>query len=280
MIENRIILNVGVLPYNLEKKLKLAAQLKFDVIEIGNIDLTSPDQNLQTNAKTLQRSALKIAAFHELKDFLGHPSNLMNYKMNLAKSNLRLMEDVGANLLIVSPATENYSKPDLQRMVDELRALAILGTVRGVRIGFKPLPWSQSINNYRDAIELITQACNANLCLVIDNVALRHCSDEGLAELIKDIPMDMVGLVQLSAIDSPKPEKEHIIPARMLATSASHEPVIPKLIDLMEQQGYRGRYSLYAESSSYHHCSEEIICTEITNCLRYVKGLINQTASQ
>ncbi|MBR9869260.1 MAG: TIM barrel protein [Oceanospirillales bacterium] len=274
MAEDRIILNVGVLPYRLEKKLALAEQLGFGVIEIGNTDLTTPDQNLQTNASILQNSALKVAAFHELKDFLGHPSHLMDYKMNLAKSNLRLMENVGADLLIVSPATENYSKPDLQRMVEELRALAMLGTVRGVRIGFKPLPWSESINNYQDAITLITQANNANLCLVIDNIALRHCSDEGLATLIRAIPMEMVGLVQLSAIHNQDSVQHTTIPTRMLPTKADHEPVIPELIRLMEQQGYQGRYSLYAQSIPYRGCSEEIVSAEISNSLAYVKALL------
>ncbi|MGB0734065.1 MAG: sugar phosphate isomerase/epimerase family protein [Pontibacterium sp.] len=244
--DSRIILNIGTLPGTLESKLSAANQLGFKAIEAGNADLAEPNHNIRNNAQLLRNSNLTISAFHELQNFLGHSEELMKYNVNLAKFNLRLMGDIGANLLIVSPATDNYCDLELDRMAAELRCLAILGTVRGVSIGFKPLPWSQTINTYHDAIRLIDKANNANLKLIIDNVAFTERSNTELKALINNIQIDSIGLVQLSALaDNQDTSKK---PTRYLPSPSHRSPYIEELVVELEARGYNGLYSLFAET--------------------------------
>ena len=279
MTRQRIILNVAFLPGNLEAKLKQAAALEFSAIEIGNTDLTSTDQTLQSNACLLRASELKVAAFHELRDFLGHPSHLMEYKMNLAKSNLRLMAEINADLLLVTPALKNNSKTGLEAMVEPLKALAMLGTVRGVRIGLKPLPSSKSLSNYAQVISLLNKTDHANLCLVIDNISLQNSSAASVVKMLQAVPIELIGLVQLSAVEGGSGELTENISTR-LPTAGSFAPYVERIITILEKRGYAGFYSLNADVFSYPTFSGTMIHSAVIDSLHYLQKLIGQTDSQ
>lgn len=273
MSQSRVILNLSLMTGSLAQKLGRAAALNFSAIEVGNNDMTSSEQSLPTSTKVLADSPLSVAAFHELKDFLGHPSHMMEYKMNLAKANLQLMSQVNADLLLVTPTLSRYKETDPQRQAKELRALAVLATVRGVRIGFKPLRQSPAIGSYEQSLDLLKRVNNSNLCLVLDNLALRQSDATALQDFVATIPIESIGLVQLSAAQSNK----H--PLRLLPTAHRNAPLVKALIEVLEQRGYQGCYSLNADAQAYHTQSVGVIDAEVTQSLNYIQGLIRQTSS-
>ncbi len=230
---------------SLEEKLRAISQAGFDAVELGALDLSGTKDGISGSVERIRSSGLRISALQEVRDFGGHSGRIMAYKLELAKTYLQLMARLGCRLLIVTPATSSHASVDIDRMAADLRTLATLATLRGIRIGFKPLAWAHDVHNYPLAWDIIKRAGNTNLSLVIDSFHLL-AQAQGPESLAK-IPVERISLVQLSdfamsAIPALEDQIDIARHARLYPGEGSHGQSIRELIRYCQDIGYQGDY--------------------------------------
>ncbi|MBR9885893.1 MAG: sugar phosphate isomerase/epimerase, partial [Oceanospirillales bacterium] len=229
----------------LEEKLNAIKTAGFRSVELGALDLSGSEGGVSGSVTRLKDSGIQISALQEIKDFGGHSGRILAYKMELAKSYIQLMHKLGSKLLIVTPATSVHVKHDIDKIASDLRALATLATPKGVRIGFKPLSWSPSVNTYAAAWDLVQRADTSNLGLVIDSYQL--LAQTHRPEKLDHIPASAISLVQLSdfAMTSVPLVEDQIDIARhhrLYPGEGSHGSSICDLVQYCTDKGYTGDF--------------------------------------
>lgn len=238
----------------LEEKLAAIKNAGFDAIELGALDLSGAQEGITGAEARLRESGIGISALQALKDFGGHSGRILAYKMELAKSYLQLMSRLGCQLLIVTPATSMHLTPDFDKIASDLRTLATLAIPKGIKIGFKPLSWSPTVNSYASAWEVLQRADNANLSLVIDSYQLQAQMQS--TETLDQIPSAAISLVQLSDFTQtwvPLIEDQIDIARhyRLYPGEGSHGKSIAELIAYLMQRGYQGDFVFDVYNDKY-----------------------------
>lgn len=239
---------------SLEEKLHAVHRAGFSAIELGALDLSGSPDGVSGSIRRIKDSGLRLSALQEVKDFGGHSGRILAYKLELAKSHLQLMAKLGCTLLIVTPATSVNVTLDRDKIAADLRTLANLAVPRGVRIGYKPLAWSPSVNNYQTAWELIQLADHANLSLVLDSYQLL-AQMQSLEEL-PDIPAERISLVQLSdfAMSALSLLDDQIDVARhyrLYPGEGSHGAALRDLVRYCLSKGYEGDFVFDVYNEKY-----------------------------
>ncbi|TCK09547.1 sugar phosphate isomerase/epimerase family protein [Marinobacterium mangrovicola] len=239
---------------SLDDKLKAITAAGFRSVELGALDLSGSSDGVSGSVELIKQSGVQISALQEVKDFGGHSGRILAYKMELAKSYLRLMRRLGCRLLIVTPATSTHVKLDADRIAADLRTLATLATPLGVKIGFKPLSWSPSINSYDAAWDLIQQADNSNLSLVLDSYQLQ--AQMQAPDVLDEIPASAISLVQLSdfAMTSVPLVEDQIDIARhhrLYPGEGSHGASICGLVKYCVDKGFSGDFVFDVYNDKY-----------------------------
>ncbi|GGB94933.1 hypothetical protein GCM10011352_21290 [Marinobacterium zhoushanense] len=238
----------------LEEKLDAISASGFSSVELGALDLSGSADGVSGSVTRLKQSGVGICALQEIKDFGGHSGRILAYKMELAKSYIQLMHKLDCRLLIVTPATSVHVKHDMDKIASDLRALATLATPKGVRIGFKPLSWSPSVNTYAAAWELIQRADTANLGLVIDSYQLMAQTHS--PERLDHIPASAISLVQLSDFAMTSvPLVEDLIDIarhhRLYPGEGSHGVGVCELVRYCLDKGYTGDFVFDVYNDKY-----------------------------
>ncbi|MGB1092647.1 MAG: sugar phosphate isomerase/epimerase family protein [Oceanobacter sp.] len=182
------------LPGNLVDRLGAIADAGFDAIEIDLQDLSRAG-NLKTTLKALRQSPLNIVAAKGLRDFTGHVGHVLDYRMNLARESINLMNELECPLLIAQPSALNKTV-HVSELVSQLSALANLAMLRGVNIAYRPLCWSDHAYDIVSAWHLIEQAGNRNLGLVFDS--FQSLTDLDSAHSLERVPADRIWSLRLS----------------------------------------------------------------------------------
>jgi sugar phosphate isomerase/epimerase len=170
-------------------------QAGFDGVELDAHDLAKFSGSISESVQLIRDSGLQVSAFKELRDFTGHVGHVLEYRMELAKTNLSVMQKLGCDLLIVNPSASNKTL-HISDLVAQLRALATLAMKKGIRVGYRPLPWSDHASDLVSAWQLIEQAGNANLGLVVDS--FQNLTELAISQVFQQIPVAKIFLLRVS----------------------------------------------------------------------------------
>lgn len=263
MERTRFAMDTLPLAGSLEHKLAAARQGGFDQITLRAKDLVGDQAGgLELTVRQVRASGLKVAGFEVLRDFEGLGGRFLEYKIDLAKSMMRMMQQVGADLLLVSSSTSPQASGDRETIVQHLRLLSTLATPLGIRIGFEALAWGRHINDYHTAWELIEEIDRKNVGLVLDTFHL-FCRGLPLDELYRK-PMDKVFLVQLSdAMCDYVPVLEEMVDLslhhRFFPGEGEHSVGLVDMVQRLEQAGYTGPYAFEVSNDDYLHCPAPLV---------------------
>jgi sugar phosphate isomerase/epimerase len=255
-VSDRIALSLTGMTGPIHQRLSAMRLHGFSHIELDAVEL-SREGNLRQAESDVLYSELCPVAFKELKDFTGHAGHVFRYKLEVAKSILDRMSEMQCRLLIVTPSA--YNRTDSHdAIVDQLRAIALLAMQRGIKVGFRPLPWSDHASDYESAYQFIKAAGNSNLGLVVDSY--HNLTDLSIDALFKTIPAEKVFLVRLSDFAmstlyslEDKIEVDHH--QRLLPGEGGHSSDLGTLIRNCEQAGFNGHYVLCANDDRYRFAS-------------------------
>jgi 4-hydroxyphenylpyruvate dioxygenase len=184
----------------LEDKLVAASAAGFDAIELFEPDLIScPLAPVELRAR-LADLGLKLSLYQPFRDFEGVGHDLLQQHLQRAERKFALMQELGAELILVCSTVHPHAVDDDRLAATQLRGLAQRAAEHNIRIAYEALAWGRHVNSYEHAWQIVRLADHPNLGVCLDSFHILARGDDPLA--IRDIPGDKIFFVQLA--DAPR----------------------------------------------------------------------------
>jgi len=189
---------------DLREKLSAIAEAGFDGVEIFETDFLSFDRSPADVGHMIADAGLAVSTFQPFRDFEGMPEAQRGRELERAERKFDLMQEMGADLLLVCSNMSPASLGGIDRAAADFRELGERAEARGLRIGYEALAWGRHVDDYRDAWEIVRRADHPAVGLILDSF---HTLARG-TELapIRAIPKDKIFLVQVA--DAPRLEMD------------------------------------------------------------------------
>lgn len=274
-MSNPVALGLGGLPGSIDQRLEAIRAAGFEAVEVDATDLARSSFSIPESVAHIRASGLRVAALKELRDFTGHVGHVMGYRMELAKTSLAMMAELGCKLVIVNPSATNKTT-HVSELVEQLRALATLAMKRGIRVGYRPLPWSDHAFDFASAWRLIEQAGNSNLGLVVDS--FQNLTDLDISTVFQQVPADKVSLVRISDF---KMSALHVLEDKIEVDN--HQRFFPgagnlsgdlaQLVRQCQSSGYGGDIVLGVNDESYRMAGLDSSMKAAVKARNWLQGL-------
>jgi 4-hydroxyphenylpyruvate dioxygenase len=225
----------------LDEKLRAIADSGFTSVEIFEADFLSFNGSPGDVGRLCADLGLKISAFQPFRDFEGMPEPQRGRNFERAARKFDLMQELGAELLLVCSNVSPASLGGVDRAAADFRELGALATSRGVRVGFEALAWGRHVSDYRDAWEIVRRADHPSVGLILDSF---HVLARNTAlEAIRAIPGDRIFLVQLA--DAPRFDLDVLSWSRHFRCFPGQGDLpVADFMTAVEATGYTGPLSL------------------------------------
>jgi 2-keto-myo-inositol isomerase len=241
----------------LEEKIRAISDAGFSKIMLWAKDLIGHPEGVEAAVRKVHESGLRANGFQLLKDFEGLSGDMLEYKLDIAKSMMKMMQALGSNLLLVCSSMSPHATGDMQKIARDLAMLATLATPLGIRIGYEALAWGRWVNEYPAAWEAIKQADRENVGLVVDSF---HVFARGTSlQYLDEIPAEKIFLVQLSdSIWGYTLDVEDLIESarhhRVFPGEGVHSVSVADLVRRVDKTGYLGDYNFEVFNDDYRQC--------------------------
>lgn len=230
---------------DLEIRLAAIRRAGFGRVMLWGRDLVGHPHGVDAAAHAVRESGLAVIGLQLLRDFEGLDGAMFDYRLEIAKSMLRLTPMVGAPLLLVSSSASPHASGGRDHILRDLLTLATLATPLRVRIGYEPLAWGRWVNEYTVGWDLVDRAGRDNLGLVLDSF---HIFARGSNPRDADaIPAQRIFLAQLSDyLGDHLPGLDEVVETslhhRVYPGEGNRSGALLELVAGLERRGYRGSY--------------------------------------
>jgi sugar phosphate isomerase/epimerase len=267
----------------LEAKLRASKALGFSQIMLWAKDLAGYPDGLDSAVKLVKGSGLRVTGIQVMRDYEGLSGPLHDYKIDIAKSMLRLCKAVGAPLLMVCSTTSKHASGDLAHIARDLAKLATLAVPLGIRIGYEALSWGLHVNEYPASWEAVEMADHANLGVVIDSFHI--LANDTPLDSISDIPAEKIALVQLSDymwrdIHSSQERLETARHLRVFPGEGTHSHELSDMLRRIDRCGYRGDYSFEVFNDDYLQMPPETVAARAHRAAKWVTDQVLRRSLQ
>jgi 3-dehydroshikimate dehydratase len=181
---------------SLEQKLAAAAGAGFDAVEVFEPDLIASPLRPVEVRQLAAELGLEIAMYQPLRDFEGVGSEVFEGNLRRARRKLELMEELGAEMLLVCSNVAADAIDDPALSAAQLRRLGDEAAEHGVRIAYEALAWGSRVNDYREAWRIVELADHPGVgtCLDSFHILSRGSDPAG----IDAIPGEKIFFLQLA----------------------------------------------------------------------------------
>src|SRR6185295_15808789 len=180
----------------LMEKLNAIAAAGFDGVEIFENDLLYFDGSPRDVKRIAADLGLRILLFQPFRDFEAAPRARMAKNFDRAELKFDVMEQLGADLMLVCSNTAPDAIDDDAVAAEDLRALGERAARRGLRLGYEALAWGRNVNTFARAWKLVQAADHAAVGLVVDTFHTFAIEDDDAP--IAQIPGDRIFFAQLA----------------------------------------------------------------------------------
>jgi len=247
---------------SLEGKLAAVRHAGFSQVMIAANDVVGHPSGVKAGVKAVRDSGLRVTGLEALRDFEGLDGRMHAYKVDVAKSMLEVCGELGGRLLLVEATSSTHATADAERIVRDLRMLAILAIPMGIRIAYKGMAWSRTTKNFAAAGDLVFRANCPNLGVAIDAfdvIAARISREE-----LDAIDPEQIYLVQLSdymwqEIRSAEEEAATATHFRVFPGEGAHSDGLADFITKLDAIGYCGNYSFDVYNDDYLQMPPETV---------------------
>jgi 4-hydroxyphenylpyruvate dioxygenase len=259
----------------LGEKMEAAAAIGFDGVEIFENDLLTFDGS-PTDVRYLAESlGLTITCFQPFRDFESMPDPQRARNMDRAERKFDVMQQLGAELLLVCSNVSPAAIDDDARAAADLREMAERAQKRGLRVGFEALAWGRNISKWRHAWKIVQSANHAALGLIVDSFHTLALDDDlaGLSE----VPSDKIFFAQLA--DAPKLSMDVLSWSRHFRNfpGQGQLPVAAFVRDLIGA-GYRGPLSLEIFNDEFRSAPARLMARDGLRSLLWAEAEAGATA--
>jgi sugar phosphate isomerase/epimerase len=247
---------------SLEAKLAAVRQAGFSQVMISAADVVGHPDGTAAGVRAVRESGLRVTGFEALRDFEGLTGHLHDYKLDIAKAMLTLCHQIGGRLLLVEASTSTHADSDPDAIARDMRKLAVMAIPFGVKVAFKGLSWSSTVDALVGAWDVVGRASCPNLGLGIDSFDTL-ASGASLDELDVFSP-EQIFLVQLSdfmwnQIRSPEEQLTTAIHFRVFPGEGVHSNSLVNLVTKLDKLGYYRDYSFAVYNDDYRQLPPEFV---------------------
>ncbi len=225
----------------LEQKIEAIARAGFDDIEIFEPDLVACPLSPQEIGALVRSKGLNISLYQPFRDLEAVSDEVFANNLERLRATCELMNQLGADLLLLCSNVATASDPRPETAVRQLRQAARLASEYGVRIAYEALAWGTYVDDYRVAWDLVRQVDHPGLGLCLDSFHI--LSKDHPLEPISAIPEEKIFILQLA--DAPQMSLDQLSWSR-------HHRVFPgegqfplaEFVGRSVEAGYQGPLSL------------------------------------
>jgi 4-hydroxyphenylpyruvate dioxygenase len=259
----------------LAEKMEAAAAIGFDGVEIFENDLLTFEGSPKDVRYLAESLGLTITCFQPFRDFEAMPDLQRARNMDRAERKFDVMQQLGAELLLVCSNVSPASIDDDARATADLAEMAERAQKRGLRVGFEALAWGRNVNKWRHARKIVEAAGHPALGLIVDSFHTLALGDD-LAGL-SDVPADKIFLAQLA--DAPKLSMDVLSWSRHFRNfpGQGQLPVAGFVRDLIGA-GYRGPLSLEIFNDEFRSAPARLMARDGLRSLLLVEAEAGATA--
>jgi sugar phosphate isomerase/epimerase len=277
MNQDRFGMDTITLAGSLEAKLAAVKKAGFTQVMLMARDIAGHPGGEEAAIRLVRESGLKVTGFQVLRDFEGLSGNLHDYKMDIAMAMLEMCRALGSNLLLVCSSTSSHATGEADKLVADLRKLAMLAVPMNVRIAFEALSWGRHINEYMQGWEIVARADRANLGVALDSFHILAAGSD-LADLDEIDPQKLF-LVQLSDFmwhDTPTFEerRETARHFRVFPGEGVHSAEVARMLRALDEMGYRGDYSFEVFNDDYVQLPLSVVTARAMRSVRWLMGQV------
>ena len=225
----------------LRQKLEAIAAAGFEGYELFEPDFIQFQGSARDLRQIGQDLGLTLDLYQPLRDFEAMPPAQFQRNLERAERKFDLMQELGAELLLVCSNTSPLVTDDPLLATAQLHELAERAARRGLRVGFEALAWGRVTSRWSQAWDIVQRADHPALGLILDSFHTLSLRDDfaGIAQL----PGERIFFVQMA--DAPLLSMDVLQWAR-------HHRCFPgqgelPVFDFFEQvlrSGYQGNLSL------------------------------------
>ncbi|WP_138515105.1 sugar phosphate isomerase/epimerase family protein [Rhodoferax bucti] len=246
----------------LKAKLDAMKAAGFTQVMLLARDLVSHPEGWRAAVQEVKDSGLRVTGFQVLRDFEGLSGHLHDYKVDIAKSMMEMCAALDCRVMLACSSTSTHATGDTDKLVQDLRKLAMLAIPMNIKIAFEALSWGRNVNEFPQAWDLIMQADMPNLGLGFDSFHL-FATKTPLDEL-EILDPSKIFLVQLADFmwNEIKTVEERITTARTFRVfpgEGVHSEALAELVLKLHQLGYRGDYSFEVFNDDYQQMPLETV---------------------
>jgi 4-hydroxyphenylpyruvate dioxygenase len=259
----------------LAEKMEAAAAIGFDGVEIFENDLLTFEGTPKDVRYLADSLGLAITCFQPFRDFEAMPDPQRARNMDRAERKFDVMQQLGAELLLVCSNVSAASIDDDARATADLAEMAERAQKRGLRMGFEALAWGRNVNKWHHAWKIVDAAGHPALGLIVDSFRTLALGDD-LAGL-SDVPANKIFLAQLA--DAPKLSMDVLSWSRHFRNfpGQGQLPVAGFVRDLIGA-GYRGPLSLEIFNDEFRSAPARLMARDGLRSLLLVEAEAGATA--
>jgi 4-hydroxyphenylpyruvate dioxygenase len=169
----------------LEDKLAAAAAAGFDGVEVFENDLIASPLSPAQVRRSCADLGLTIDLYQPFRDFEAVPRDVLAANLRRAERKFDLMEQLGADLVLVCSSVSPDAVDDDDLAAAQLRLLAERAAEHGVRVAYEALAWGRFVNTVDHSWEVVRRADHPALGLCVDSFhVLSRGSDPALVERV------------------------------------------------------------------------------------------------
>ncbi|MES3677456.1 TIM barrel protein [Halomonas elongata] len=256
---------------DLRTKLEAIARAGYEGVEIFENDLLSFDGSPEEVRELCASLGLTIVAFQPFRDFEAMPEPKRSRNLQRAERKFDLMEQLGADFLLVCSNVSPQAIDNLDRAAADLRELAERAAKRGIRIGFEALAWGRYISDYRDAWEVVRRADHSHLGVVLDSFHILSRGHD--LSTIGKIPRDKIFFVQVA--DAPLMDMDVLQWSRHFRCFPGQGRLpLDAFMRELAKSGYDGPLSLEIFSDAFRAAPTEITALDGLRSLIWLENLV------
>ena len=180
----------------LMEKLNAIAAAGFDGVEIFENDLMYFDGSPSEVKAICADLGLRILLFQPFRDFEAAPRARMAKNFERAELKFDVMEQLGADLMLVCSNIAPDTIDDDSVAAEDLRGLGERAARRGFRIGYEALAWGRHVNKFGHAWKIVQAVDHPAVGLVVDTFHTFAVEDDDAP--IAQIPGDRIFFAQLA----------------------------------------------------------------------------------
>jgi 4-hydroxyphenylpyruvate dioxygenase len=259
----------------LAEKLEAAAAIGFDGVEIFENDLLTFDGSPKDVRYLAESLGLAITCFQPFRDFEAMPEPQRARNMDRAERKFDVMQQLGAELLLVCSNVSPAVIDDDARAAADLAEMAERAHKRGLRVGFEALAWGRNINTWRHAWKIVETASHPALGLIVDSFHTLALGDD--LSTLSVVPAEKIFLAQLA--DAPKLSLDVLSWSRHFRNfpGQGQLPVAAFVRDLIAA-GYRGPLSLEIFNDEFRSAPARLMARDGLRSLLLVEAEAGATA--